>query len=120
MEKANGRRVAARRCHDPDWLCEETGLCGSVLVGCRQLFCEPGRHAGADSGLDRKHCLRFANLLRFLRLYGHRYRCGTSLRLPLSGELPASLSRSEHHGILAPLAHDAIELVARLRLYLAW
>ena len=58
--------------------------------------------------------LRLPDLFRFLRLlgYGHRARAHVRLRDP--GELPVALPGGEHHGFLAPLAHLAVHVAARL------
>ena len=77
------------------------------------------RLAGAVSavflvGRGRVHA---ADLLRFFRLqrYGHRSR--PHPRLSLSGKLPLSLLRRQHHGILAAVAYFPWQLVPGLSLY---
>ena len=64
--------------------------------------------------------LRDPDLRRFLRLHRHRDRRGGAARLSLSAEFQSALSRARHRRFLAPLAHDAVEVAARLSLYSAW
>ena len=70
--------------------------------------------AAAWLGVARLHG---ADLFRLLRLLRHGDRPGPDVRLPLPRELQPAYSRRLHHGLLAPLAHDAVALVSRLRLH---
>ena len=61
--------------------------------------------------------LRAADLLRLFRLYRHRDRDRQPARLPVPAELQPALSRALGAGFLAPLAHHAVDLAARLSLH---
>src|SRR5450755_2423333 len=68
--------------------------------------------------MERRGGIRYADLLRFFRLHGHGYRHGEAAGLPLPRELPAPVPGRQHHGFLAPLAHFAFHLAARLPVHL--
>ena len=61
--------------------------------------------------------LRHPDLLRLLRLHRHGHRPGPAARLPVPAELRRALHRRVAPGLLAPLAHDAVALAARLPLH---
>ncbi len=61
--------------------------------------------------------LRGADLLRLLGLQRHRHRRGGPARLPLSAQLRPALSRRLPARVLAALAHQPVELAARLCLH---
>src|SRR4051794_33039920 len=61
--------------------------------------------------------VRRADLLRLLGLHGHCDRARSAARLRLPGELRPALSLARLPRVLAPLAHDAVPLPARLPLH---
>ena len=75
---------------------------------------EPALGARGDL---RRLGLRGADLLRLQRLHRHRHRPGPAARLPLPAELRRALHGAQPAGLLAPLAHDALALAARLPLH---
>ena len=75
-----------------------------------------GRSAERRARLARRRLLHAADLLRFLRLLRHGDRPRADVRLPLSGELPLALHRRDRAGVLAALAHLAVDVVPRLPL----
>ena len=72
-----------------------------------------GRHARRLVGRRR---LRLPDLLRLQRLLRHGGRAGPDARLRLSQELRLALQGRLDHRLLAPLAHLALDLAARLPL----
>ena len=81
-----------------------------------QVFNEPAPTRMA--GDPRRHRrLRRADLLRLQRLHRHRDRDREAARVPVPAELRPSLQRALDPGVLAPLAHDAVALAARLPLH---
>ena len=64
--------------------------------------------------LARRRLLHAPDLFRFLRLLGHGHRPGPDVRLPFPRELPLAVRRRHGAGILAALAHLALDLVSRL------
>ena len=58
-----------------------------------------------------------ADLRRLLRLHEHRDRDRAPARLHLPAELRRAVLGDLDHGLLAPLAHDAVALAARLPLH---
>ncbi len=88
------------------------------------LAVEPGRQGLLRSGRLRRHRsarrhlrLRRADLLRLQRLQRHRHRRGGAARLSLPAQLQPALSGRDARRLLAPLAHVAVELAARLSLH---
>ena len=67
--------------------------------------------------VDRRLRLRRADLRRLLRLHGHGHRHRAPARLQVPAELRQPVHRRLDPGLLAPLAHDALALAARLRLH---
>ncbi len=65
----------------------------------------------------RRLGLRGADLLRLQRLHRHRHRPGAAARIPLPAELRRAVHGAGPSGLLAPLAHDAVALAARLPLH---
>ena len=61
--------------------------------------------------------LRLPDLFRLLRLLGHGDRARADVRLRVREELRLSVQVAEHHGVLAPLAHLALDLAAGLPLH---
>ena len=66
--------------------------------------------------LVRRHRLRLPDLLRFQRLLGHGDRPRPDARLRVRQELRLALPVAVDHRVLAPLAHLALDLAARLPL----
>ena len=64
--------------------------------------------------------LRDSDLLRLLGLHGRRHRERVPLRLRAPEELRRPLHGAEPPGVLAPLAHLALELVTVLSVHPAW
>ena len=80
------------------------------------VFAVPQAYSAPDAILARLR-LRRPDLLRLLRLHGHgdRPRAADGLRLP--AELQPPVPRHQLPRLLAPLAHDAVALPARLPLH---
>ena len=70
-------------------------------------------------GPRRRVRLRAADLLRLLGVLRHRDRLGRSTRLHAARELSHAVSQREPPGVLAALAHLAVDVAARLSLHLA-
>ena len=104
------------------------------LPGRRRLPEEDGdrRRAGAERGGPRVQRpgrpfrrradarvlrVRRADLLRLLGLHGHGDRARAAPRLPAPAELQPALHGALAARLLAPLAHDAVALAARLPLH---
>ena len=75
------------------------------------------RRALARPRLARHRLLHAADLFRFLRLFRHGDRPRPDVRLPLPRELPLAVHRRQRPGVLAPLAHLAVDVVSRLPLH---
>ncbi len=76
------------------------------------------RHAGRHSGfLVRPAGLRVPDLLRFQRILRHGHRAGTDDGLHVREELRQPVPVRLDHRVLAPLAHLALDLAARLPLH---
>ena len=69
------------------------------------------------SGLDRRAGLYFSALFRFFRLFRHGDRNLADVRHLPAVEFQFALPGDEHHRLLAPLAHDAVAVPARLSLH---
>ena len=82
------------------------------------VFTSPEPALGARGDL-RRLGLRGADLLRLQRLHRHRHRSGPAAGLPLPAEFRRPLHGAQPAGLLAPLAHDALALAARLPLHSA-
>ena len=67
-------------------------------------------------GLGRGTRLHVAALLRLLGLLRHGDRAVAPVRREIAAELRFALQGRQHHRVLAPLAHDALALPARLSL----
>ncbi len=92
-------------------------LIANVVAGpADQIFAMPAAELGDRARVARRGLLHAADLLRLLRLLGHGDRPRADVRLPLPGELPLALRRGERAGLLAALAHLALDLVPRLPL----
>ena len=90
---------------------------------------EPPRHAHRRRGLRRAEPalvargarrdlrVRRPDLLRLLRLHEHRDRDRAPARLRVPAELRRAVLGDVDHGLLAPLAHDALALAPRLPLH---
>ena len=65
----------------------------------------------------RRLRVRHPDLRRLLRLHGHRHRLRAAARHPLPAELRRAVPRAVAPGLLAPLAHDAVAVAARLPLH---
>ena len=76
----------------------------------------PAARADAPARVARHRLLHAADLLRFLRLLRHGDRPRAHVRLPVPRELPVPLHRRHRAGVLAALAHVALDLVPRLPL----
>ena len=61
--------------------------------------------------------LRDSDLLRLFGLHGYRYWLCTTAGYPLSRQFQCSLQSPEPIGFLAPVAHFAFQLAARLPLH---
>ena len=77
------------------------------------------RHSGILHGLGRLACLHAADLLRLLGLFGHGRRPWPDVRHRPADQLRLALSLAVDRRFLAPLAHDAQPLPARLSLHSA-
>ena len=108
-----------RRPHFHHWPCAEGagGRCrraartGRVRSGSRPLF---------DRGMDRTGFLHDPDLFRLRRLFQHGDRAWHRARVHLPAQFPHALYVVFDHRILAPLAHVAVVVAARLSLYPAW
>ena len=80
------------------------------------VFSEPARH-GWQEILVGIVAYAVADLLRLQRLHRHRDRHREAARVPVPAELRPALQRPLDPGLLAPLAHDAVALAARLPLH---
>ena len=87
-----------------------------VIAGIRSSRRRRRRYAcvgvAGDAGLYA------ANLFRLFRLFRHGDRARAVVRHPAAGEFPLALQGGLDHRILAPLAHHAVALPARLSLHL--
>ena len=68
---------------------------------------------------DRRARLHVPDLLRFFRLYRHRARNREDDGFRIRPEFQPALFRDQSLGLLAPLAHQPVELAARLPLQIA-
>ena len=90
-------------------------LIANVVAGpADQIFGMPSRELSTGARLARHRLLHAADLLRLLRLLRHGDRPRPDVRLPLPRELPLAVHRRQRAGVLAPLAHLAVDLVPRL------
>ena len=93
-------------------------LIANVVAGpADKIFGMPAGRAVRRARLARHRLLHAADLLRLLRLLGHGDRPRPDVRLPLSRELPLAVRRRPASGVLAALAHLAVDLVPRLPLH---
>ena len=69
---------------------------------------------GAGRGLVRRHRVRLSDLLRLQRLLRHGDRTRPDARVRLPQELRLAVQVAVHHRVLAPLAHLAVLVAARL------
>ena len=76
----------------------------------------PTQHSSLEV-LVGVYALRGPDLRRLLRLHRHRDRARAAARLPLPAELRPPVHGRVDPGLLAPLAHDAVALAARLPLH---
>src|ERR1022692_3573312 len=118
LAAAVGRGCLARGLADCAGPHQEDGVRRSVRQSGQRLFQKCVRKSRLADRLERSSGVRDADLLRFFRLYGHGHRHGEAAGLPFPRELPAAVPGREHHGLLAPLAHLAIHLAARLSVLL--
>ena len=81
-----------------------------------EVFGAPSQHSSLEILIGGLR-LRGADLLRLLRLHGHRDRDRAPARLQLPAELRLALRGHVVAGLLAALAHDALALAARLPLH---
>ena len=79
-----------------------------------RLFARHDAPRSWSTGWAAARRLLAAALLRLLRLLGHGGRARAPARLPLPAELQLALQGREHLRLLAPLAHVALALAARL------
>ena len=68
---------------------------------------------------DRRLCLHAAALLRFFGLHRYRHRVGAAAGHQAAAELQPAVRRAQHRRFLAPLAHQLLQLAARLSVLLA-
>ena len=95
-------------------------LLANVLgVYADQAFSVDARHLTASAAWLGVALLHRPDLLRFLRLLGHGERTVPAVRLSHHQQLRLSLHRAVDAGVLAALAHLAVELVPRLSLHSA-
>ena len=85
--------------------------CGKIA----DLAFDAGSLAAARR-LVRRRRVRVPDLLRLQRLLGHGDRPRSDARLRVRQELRLALPRAVDHRVLAPLAHLAVDLAARLPL----
>ena len=78
---------------------------------------EHGKPHQPGSRMDRRSRLCLPALFRLLGIFRHGDRHRPPLRHSPSAEFQLALQIRKHHGFLAPLAHDAFPLPARLHLY---
>src|SRR5579863_8931884 len=119
LEGSHRRGMAAGRGHDPDGICEETGVRRPVRAGCGPVFRESRGAARPVAGMDRNHRVRASDLFRFLGLYRYRHRGRSAVRFSLPREFPPPVPLGKHHRVLAAMAYDAFQMAARLHLYIA-
>ena len=92
-------------------------LIANVVAGpADQIFGLPLERARSRPRLARDRLLHAADLLRLFRLLRHGHRSRPDVRLPIPRELPLAVHRRHGAGILAPLAHVALDVVSRLSL----
>ena len=70
-----------------------------------------------EIALGRRLRVRHSDLRRLLRLLGHRARRRALVRLRADRQLQPSVHRAQPDGLLAALAHLAVDVVPRLRLH---
>ena len=75
------------------------------------------RNAGLRQCLGRRARLHLPDLFRLLRLFGHGGRPRHDVRLRAAVQFQLALQGDQHHRFLAPLAHHAVAVPARLRLH---
>ena len=78
---------------------------------------QAGDDADPVRGLGRRARLHLPALFRLLRLLGHGDRARPDVRHPAAAQLQLALQGGQHHRLLAPLAHHAVALPARLPLH---
>ena len=83
-----------------------------------RIFDEPLLYSGLRVP-DGHLRLCAANLLRLLGLFGHGHRHRPAAGLPLPEELRRPVQVGDDHRVLAAVAHLALDVAARLPLYLA-
>ena len=86
-------------------------------VGDRRPGVRRSRASRRGRGVVRGLGIRDRDLRRLQRLHGHRDRRGEAPGLPVPAELRPALHGSIAAGLLAPVAHDAQPLAARLPLH---
>ena len=77
------------------------------------VFGDPARLSAPEAIVGARR-LRRADLLRLQRVHRHRDRHREAARVPVPAELRPALRAPLGPGVLAPLAHDALALAARL------
>ena len=100
-------------------LAKKTIIANAVAVPADQIFSLPAGRTFRAGRLARRGVLHPANLFRFFRLLGHGGGPGQNVRLPIPRKFQFPLHRAIHPRFLAALAHFAVHLVPRLRLYSA-
>ena len=81
-----------------------------------RVFASPGQHSSLEV-LVGVYALRAPDLRRLQRLHRHRHRPRAAARLPVPAELRRPVHGDVAAGLLAPLAHDAVAVAARLPLH---
>ncbi len=77
-----------------------------------RIFALPADQLHRAARMARYDHLHAADLFRLLRLFRHGDRPRGHARVPLPGEFRSTLFIAKRHGVLAPLAHDAVALVS--------
>ena len=119
-----------RKRRDPDqidysralWLIM-TGLFKKVVISSyvasaivTPVFTDPSQHSAPEAIFSAWGYAR-ADLLRLQRVHRHRHRAGPPLGHPVPHQLRRALHGAQPAGLLAPLAHHAVPMAARLPLH---
>src|SRR5262249_28892445 len=96
---------------------EEDGAGRSIRAGGGRLLSTPRCKPRSAHGLERNARVRLADFLRLLRIHGHGDRHGGAAGVSFPTQLPKTIPGVEYHRFLAPLAHVAFPVAARLPVY---
>ena len=117
----NPRTVTPEQMRDGAWLVAwgffQKVFVADNLAGVANAVFDPGTHAHRDQRPARRLRVRVPDLRRLRRLLEHRARHLEADGHRAAGEFPLPLFRALAAGVLAPLAHQPVDLAARLPLH---